>query len=88
LIKLDRDKIKQVFLNLMMNASDAMPKGGTLTIETYLTKDEKYVEIAFIDTGIGIPKENIHKLFDPFFTTKSTGTGLGLAVSYGIIKQH
>jgi two-component system NtrC family sensor kinase len=88
LIKLDKDKVKQVFLNLMMNASDAMPKGGTLTIETRLTTDKKHAEILFSDTGIGIPKENIHKLFDPFFTTKHSGTGLGLAVSYGIIKQH
>jgi two-component system NtrC family sensor kinase len=72
----------------MLNACAAMPKGGNLTIISRLDDDRKYVEIVFIDTGVGIPRENINKLFDPFFTTKSSGTGLGLAVSYGIIQQH
>ena len=87
-IKIDKDKIKQVFWNLMINASEAMPKGGTLIIRSQFSADKKCIEIEFIDTGLGIPKENINKLFDPFFTTKGSGTGLGLAVSYGIIKQH
>jgi signal transduction histidine kinase len=65
-----------------------MPKGGNLTIISQLDDDRKYVEIVFVDAGVGIPRENINKLFDPFFTTKSSGTGLGLAVSYGIIQQH
>ncbi len=88
LLKLDRGKIQQVFWNLMVNACEAMPKGGQLSISTRLSSDKKFVEVRFIDTGIGIPKENIHKLFDPFFTTKASGTGLGLAISYGIIQQH
>ena len=87
-INLDKDKIKQVFWNLMINASEAMPRGGTLTISSNLSKDKKYIETSFEDDGVGIPEENIKKLFDPFFTTKGVGTGLGLAVSYGIIKQH
>lgn len=87
-IKLDKDKIKQVFWNLMINASEAMPKGGTLTITSQFSADKKYIEAVFIDTGVGISKEAVNKLFDPFFTTKSSGTGLGLAVSYGIIDQH
>jgi len=53
-----------------------------------LSEDKKNMEVVFEDTGQGIPKENINKLFDPFFSTKSSGTGLGLAVSYGIIRQH
>jgi two-component system NtrC family sensor kinase len=87
-IKLDRSKIQQVFWNLMLNACEAMPKGGQLLISDKLSTDKKYVEVRFIDKGVGIPKEHIHRLFDPFFTTKSSGTGLGLAVSYGIIQQH
>jgi two-component system NtrC family sensor kinase len=87
-IAIDKNKIQQVLWNLMLNSSEAMPEGGNLTIISQLSKDQKYIEIIFIDTGIGIPKENLNRLFDPFFTTKSTGTGLGLAVSYGIIQQH
>jgi two-component system NtrC family sensor kinase len=88
LIELDRNKIQQVLWNLMLNSCDAMPKGGTMTINSRLAEDGHYVEVEFIDTGVGIPKENLSRLFDPFFTTKSSGTGLGLAVSYGIIEQH
>jgi len=87
-IELDKNKIEQVFWNLMFNASEAMPDGGKLTIISKFSQNKKYIEVIFMDTGIGIPKENINKLYDPFFTTKSSGTGLGLAVSYGIIKQH
>jgi two-component system NtrC family sensor kinase len=88
LVSLDRGQIQQVFWNLMLNASEAMPRGGNLTIVSRLSPDRKTVDIRFIDTGVGIPKENLNKLFDPFFTTKNSGTGLGLAVSYGIIQQH
>jgi len=87
-IKLDRNKIQQVFWNLMLNACEAMPRGGQLTISDSLSADGKSIEVRFADTGVGIPKENVNKLFDPFFTTKSSGTGLGLTVSYGIIQQH
>jgi len=87
-IKLDRNKIQQVFWNLLLNACEAMPKGGQLTISDSLSADKKSIEVHFADSGVGIPKENVNKLFDPFFTTKSSGTGLGLAVSYGIIQQH
>ncbi|MDH7511490.1 MAG: cache domain-containing protein [Clostridiales bacterium] len=87
-LKLDRSKIQQVFWNLMLNACEAMPRGGQLLISDKLSADGKYVEIRFIDNGVGIPKEHLHRLFDPFFTTKSSGAGLGLAVSYGIIEQH
>ncbi len=82
------DKLKQVFLNIILNAKDAMPRGGTLTIRTSVEADR--VKINFSDTGIGIPKEHLHRVFDAFFTTKGkvSGVGLGLSVSYGIIQQH
>ena len=87
-VDLDKNKIQQVFSNLTMNAREAMPEGGTLTITSRLSRDGEFLEIAFSDTGVGIREENLPKLFDPFFTTKSFGTGLGLAVSYGIILQR
>ena len=87
-LEVDKNKIQQVFWNLMLNACEAMIGGGTLTITSRLSADRESAEVHFADTGVGIPRENIHKLFDPFFTTKSAGTGLGLAVSYGIIQQH
>lgn len=88
LVELDRNKIQQVFSNLAINACEAMLHGGTLQITSRLGRDGTRFEIVFSDTGVGIPKENIPKLFDPFFTTKNFGTGLGLAVSYGIIRQR
>lgn len=87
-IRVDKNKIQQVFSNLAINACEAMPQGGTLTVASRLSRDGTQVEILFTDTGVGIAKENMSRLFDPFFTTKSFGTGLGLAVSYGIIRQR
>jgi len=86
---LDADQIQQVFMNILINAADAMAgNGGTLTIKTDL-KGEK-AEISFTDTGCGMTKEQLSKIFAPFFTTKEIGkgTGLGLAISYGIIQSH
>ena len=82
------NKLQQVFLNLFMNARDAMPSGGVVEVRT--ASNNGSVEIEITDTGSGIPRENLHRIFDPFFTTKSSGrgTGLGLSVSYGIIKEH
>ncbi len=85
-IEIDRNKIQQVFSNLAINACEAMPGGGTLTVASRMSRDGTHVEISFTDTGMGIARENIPRLFDPFFTTKSFGTGLGLSVSYGIIR--
>ena len=81
-------KLQQVFMNLIMNARDAMPRGGELTIATETENSHVHVEIS--DNGIGIPADHLHRIFDPFFTTKATsrGTGLGLAVTYGIIREH
>ncbi len=101
-VKADQGQIEQVIINLAVNARDAMPDGGVLTIRTAnVTSSEtasvgpdllppgEYVLIEISDTGVGIPKENLGKIFDPFFTTKEVGagTGLGLSTVYGIIKQ-
>ena len=85
---LDSDQLYQVFLNLAVNAAEAMPDGGTLTIRAQIAGER--LHITFQDTGVGISKENIGKLFTPFFTTKQIGkgTGLGLSIAYGIIKMH
>ncbi len=87
-VELDRDQIIQVFVNLIDNAYDAMPNGGTLKVQSYA--DAKTLTVDVKDTGTGIPKENLKKLFEPFFTTKlmGKGTGLGLPVVYGIVKLH
>jgi len=81
-------RLQQVFLNLFMNARDAMPQGGLLQVSTLAHNGSVAIEVT--DTGAGIPPENLQRIFDPFFTTKATGrgTGLGLSVSYGIIKEH
>jgi PAS domain S-box-containing protein len=80
------DQLAQVFLNLIINAIDAMPDGGKLDISARATAEQ--IEVSFTDSGPGIPADSLGKLFEPFHTTKQEGTGLGLAVSYSIIQQH
>jgi len=81
-------KLQQVFLNLFINARDAMPKGGWLSVTTRLDGDRVTAHVG--DTGAGIPAEHLSRIYDPFFTTKSLGqgTGLGLSITYGIVREH
>jgi two-component system NtrC family sensor kinase len=90
MVILDPSQVERVFLNLIINAADAMDGNGTLTLTTKHIRKKKIIEIKVQDTGHGISKENMSKIFDPFFTTKETGhgVGLGLAISYGIVKEH
>ena len=89
---IDPNQIEEVVVNVIVNAIDAMPTGGRLTIRTDRVdgEDTRWVEIEVSDTGCGIEPENLEHIFDPFFTTKpaGTGTGLGLAVAYGIVTDH
>lgn len=82
----DPDKIKQAFMNVVLNAMEAMPEGGTLTVSTF--KQENTVCLKIMDTGIGISEEDIEHLFEPFFTRKDKGTGLGLANVKRILEEH
>ncbi|MBC8461229.1 MAG: DUF3365 domain-containing protein [Deltaproteobacteria bacterium] len=90
MVSIDVDKIKQVYLNLLMNARQAIKDRGRIRISTRYIKNDRHVKILFWDSGIGILPEIKDRIFDPFFSTKETGkgTGLGLSVSYGIIKDH
>jgi two-component system NtrC family sensor kinase len=90
LIQADPLQLRQVFVNLMNNAAEAMPDGGCLTLRTRTGSMPGYVTAEIQDTGIGVSHENMKKLFTPFFTTKpiGKGTGLGLAIIYGIVKMH
>ena len=87
-IRCNIGQLNQVFMNLLINAVQAIPERGDITIETGVQGDQ--VEIRISDTGTGMPPERLSKIFDPFFTTKDVGkgTGLGLAISHGIIKDH
>jgi two-component system NtrC family sensor kinase len=84
----DKGRLQQVVINLLLNARDAMPDGGEITIRTF--KENGNIVFAVSDTGVGIPKDKLSKIYDPFFTTKGVGkgTGLGLSVTYGIIQDH
>ncbi len=86
MVQIDRDKCNQVLLNLFLNAIQAMPNGGVLTVRT--ERDGGMIVVSIRDSGVGIPQENLQRVFDPYFTTKSNGTGLGLALSAKIVEEH
>jgi two-component system NtrC family sensor kinase len=87
---IDPSQIERVFINLIVNAAEAMDGNGQLTLTTFFNAKDETIEIDIKDTGCGISQEDMEKIFDPFFTTKEVGhgTGLGLAISYGIVKSH
>jgi len=88
-IEVDIDQLQQVFFNMFINAGQAMPEGGQLTILTQVLEQEGMLEIVVQDSGSGIEAADLDRIFDPFFSTKAQqGTGLGLSVSYGIIRNH
>lgn len=84
----DEELIKQVFLNMILNAVQAMPEGGILSIDLERRQEKGGIRISITDTGIGIRREYIEKIFDPFFTTRERGTGLGLAIVHNIVQAH
>jgi two-component system, NtrC family, sensor kinase len=86
----DQSQIQQCLLNLYFNAMDAMPEGGTLSLKTFWDNSATEIRFEVADNGTGIPKDLLPLIFEPFFTTKSRdkGVGLGLAVVYGIVKEH
>jgi signal transduction histidine kinase len=91
LISIDREQIKQVFLNILLNAIEATPENGKIAVETrsFLKPGgEPYIQIQFTDTGCGIPAEYLEEIFNPFFTTKNKGSGLGLSISHQIVQDH
>ncbi len=90
-VQIDREQIKQVFLNILLNAIDATPEKGKITVKTrsFLKPGgEPYVQVEFTDTGCGIPSDQLEEIFNPFFTTKNTGSGLGLSISNQIVQDH
>jgi len=87
-IHVDKDQIQQALINLALNAIDVTDAGGVVTFTTVYIPEEHMIAITVSDTGEGISDENLNRVFDPFFTTKENGTGLGLAVTHGIIEQH
>jgi signal transduction histidine kinase len=103
-VMVDAQQIQQVFLNLLLNAVDAMPDGGKLSVQASVSKsslqglirknlsnepaDLRYVEILISDSGVGIPPDKLETVFNPFFSTKPNGLGLGLSIVYRIIEEH
>jgi signal transduction histidine kinase len=86
-LSLDSDKMSHVFLNLALNALNAMEKGGTLSL-TLAQPDEETIRVDVADTGTGIGKEELTRIFDPYFTTRASGTGLGLPIAQRIVEAH
>jgi two-component system, NtrC family, sensor kinase len=90
-IQIDREQIKQVFLNILLNAIEATSENGKITVKTrsfIKPRSKLYIQIEFTDTGCGIPSEKIEEIFNPFFTTKTSGSGLGLSISHQIVQDH
>jgi len=87
MIQGDKNQLKQAFLNLLLNGTQSMKSGGNLTVSC-VTQPNDLVRISFVDSGCGIPKENLPHIFDPFYTTREEGTGLGLAIVHSIITKH
>jgi two-component system NtrC family sensor kinase len=87
-VRADVGQLRQAFVNVALNACEAMSKGGTLTVSARFLPAENMVEVEFTDTGAGIPPDNLSKILEPFFTTKEKGTGLGLSVVYGVVERH
>jgi signal transduction histidine kinase/putative methionine-R-sulfoxide reductase with GAF domain len=87
-ILMDREQMKQVILNLLLNGVQAMPKGGHLSLKGHIPEGDHWIKLLIQDSGIGIPSEDIGRLFDPFFSTKEGGVGLGLSIAHRIIDQH
>jgi signal transduction histidine kinase len=85
---LDENQIEQVFINLLLNAIHAVEENGRVTIQTAVDSENNKVQVEITDNGCGIAADDIKKIFEPFYSTKAKGTGLGLAVSYGIVKNH
>lgn len=85
---LDENQIEQVFVNLLINAAQAIGENGVIAVQSEMDPSRNLSRVLFSDTGCGIPKEDHSRIFEPFFSTKKKGTGLGLAVSYGIIRNH
>jgi two-component system NtrC family sensor kinase len=84
----DPEQLQQVFLNLLLNAVQAMPEAGVVTITATGHPESRQVQITVADTGSGIPQEHLSRIFDPFFSTKEDGTGLGLSVSARLIRAQ
>ena len=93
-VLIDREQLKQVFMNLILNAIQAMRDGGSILIATRLNSNNepeqsvRFVQVEIRDTGMGIPEENLEHIFDPFFTSKDEGSGLGLSISHQIVQEH
>jgi signal transduction histidine kinase len=85
-VLIDEAQLQRVFTNIIMNAVQAMPNGGKLTVQT--SKDHNSAEITFSDTGIGISEENLRRIFTPFFSTRTSGVGLGLSICKQIVEGH
>jgi two-component system NtrC family sensor kinase len=84
----DYGQLRQAFVNILLNACEAMPSGGRLSVGCRPTSGGQGIEVTVADTGVGIPPDRLAKIFDPFFSTKEKGTGLGLSVVYGIVERH
>jgi len=84
----DKGQMRQVFMNIILNAAEALNGNGEIRVGTRLTSTDHFIEIEFTDNGPGIPPEDLDRVFEPFFSTKDAGTGLGLSISYGILERH